>query len=258
MRTLEELNFIQELISQGKNQSQISKETGIHRKVISKIVKEHFLEAYSKAKLFDPSKLTKEQEKAYSYILGQYLGDGHISLMRKKVYRLTISGDIKYHNIIQEVKDKLSIILPKNSPNLAFKKTQGKVNCVAIQVSSKKIKDMFPQHGKGPKHLRPIKLEPWQEDIVKAFPKDFLRGLIHSDGSRYVTKTTAKESTRYCFTNASTDIIALCCNVLQEMNIPYSLSKKAIRGMMKHHAYNVFIQKKSSVEFLETFIGPKT
>ncbi|HEX4190450.1 MAG TPA: hypothetical protein VHZ06_05590 [Marmoricola sp.] len=42
---------------------------------------------------------------------------------------------------------------------------------------------LFPQHGPGRKHERVLRLEPWQRDIVEAYPADFLRGLFHSDGS---------------------------------------------------------------------------
>jgi hypothetical protein len=37
---------------------------------------------------------------------------------------------------------------------------------------------VFPQHGPGRKHERPIRLEPWQELIVAAHPKAMVRGLI--------------------------------------------------------------------------------
>ena len=43
---------------------------------------------------------------------------------------------------------------------------------------------LFPQHGPGVKHHRPIVLEPWQREIVDAYPWRFLRGLIQSDGYR--------------------------------------------------------------------------
>ena len=43
---------------------------------------------------------------------------------------------------------------------------------------------LFPQHGPGRKHERPIVLEDWQRTIVEAHPGPFLRGLFHSDGCR--------------------------------------------------------------------------
>src|SRR5438045_240871 len=45
---------------------------------------------------------------------------------------------------------------------------------------------LIPQHGPGRKHCRPISLTDWQDEIVMADPRRFLRGLIHSDGCRIV------------------------------------------------------------------------
>jgi hypothetical protein len=44
---------------------------------------------------------------------------------------------------------------------------------------------LFPQHGSGRKHLRPIVLEPWQRGIVEQHPEDFIRGCLDSDGCRH-------------------------------------------------------------------------
>lgn len=43
---------------------------------------------------------------------------------------------------------------------------------------------LFPQHGPGRKHERPIVLESWQRALVDARPGLLLRGLFHSDGWR--------------------------------------------------------------------------
>ena len=45
---------------------------------------------------------------------------------------------------------------------------------------------LFPQHGPGKKHLRRIVLTRWQERSVRRAPELLLRGLIHSDGCRFV------------------------------------------------------------------------
>ena len=55
---------------------------------------------------------------------------------------------------------------------------------------------LFPQHGPGRKHERPIGLAGWQQEIVAAYPWDFLRGLLHSDGARvnnWATRVVAGE-----------------------------------------------------------------
>jgi hypothetical protein len=47
---------------------------------------------------------------------------------------------------------------------------------------------VFPQHGPGRKHERPIVLARWQRDITESYCESFVRGLIHSDGCRFVAR----------------------------------------------------------------------
>lgn len=62
---------------------------------------------------------------------------------------------------------------------------------------------LFPQHGAGPKHLRTIELRPWQQQIADRWPEDLLRGLIHSDGCRFINTGRKWICPRYSFSNAS-------------------------------------------------------
>ena len=59
-------------------------------------------------------------------------------------------------------------------------------NCVEVSLYSKHWPCLLPQHGRGKKHTRKIRLEPWQEVLVKEAAEDFVRGLIQSDGCRVV------------------------------------------------------------------------
>lgn len=58
-------------------------------------------------------------------------------------------------------------------------------NCVEVYSYSKGWPCLFPQHGPGKKHLRPIVLTEWQRTLVKRRPEQLLRGLIESDGCRF-------------------------------------------------------------------------
>jgi hypothetical protein len=69
--------------------------------------------------------------------------------------------------------------------------------------------ELFPQHGPGRKHRRPIVLEPWQRDIVERHPWDFIRGCLESDGCRHRRIVNGKDYPAYAFTNHSTDILRL-------------------------------------------------
>ena len=75
-------------------------------------------------------------------------------------------------------------------------------------------------------------LAAWQRDIVAAYPWDFLRGLLHSDGAGSTTgrpASVAGERRRYDyprwqFVNASEDILALCTSTLDHVGVPWRRS----------------------------------
>jgi hypothetical protein len=68
---------------------------------------------------------------------------------------------------------------------------------------------LFPQHGPGRKHLRPIILEPWQRAIVERHPAEFVRGCLESDGCRHRRLVAGRNDPAYSFKSHSADILAL-------------------------------------------------
>ncbi len=78
---------------------------------------------------------------------------------------------------------------------------------VVLLVHSTHLTCLFPQHGAGKKHDRPILLEDWQQSLVDAAPWSFLRGCIRSDGCVFINRTGRYEYLSYDFTNLSTDIL---------------------------------------------------
>jgi hypothetical protein len=98
--------------------------------------------------------------KAYSYLLGMYLGDGCISRMNR-VYRIRIVLDKKYPVIIKKCMQAIETLLPDNQVGI----TQ-KIGCVEVNCYYKFWHQVFPQHGASKKHNRPIILEDWQQHIV--------------------------------------------------------------------------------------------
>ncbi len=125
-------------------------------------------------------------------------------------------------------------------------------SCVAVTSHSKQWPCLFPQHGPGRKHLRRIELTSWQEEIVLGDPRPLLRGLIHSDGSRFMNVVRhgrrAYQYPRYCFTNASADIRALFCRYCDLMGIAW-------RQM---NARNISVARREAVAALDEFVGPKS
>ena len=126
---------------------------------------------------------SKLDPQAYAYLLGLYLGDGCISAGRRGVWRLRITLDAAYPGVINECAVALEAIFPVKT---AWRGWRRHSKCVDVSMWSKHWPCFFPQHGPGRKHLRPIRLEPWQELIVTANRQAFICGLIHSDGCRII------------------------------------------------------------------------
>jgi len=84
------------------------------------------------------------------------------------------------------------------------------VGCTTVQSLSKHWPCLLPQAGPGMKHTRVIQLADWPRKLLRAYPGLFVRGLFHSDGSRFVNRVTVAGKTysypRYMFSNESKDI----------------------------------------------------
>jgi hypothetical protein len=52
----------------------------------------------------------------YAYLLGMYLGDGHVVKWRKGVYRLTVAMDSAYPWIISECSHAIRALIPGATP----------------------------------------------------------------------------------------------------------------------------------------------
>ncbi|MGK4583833.1 helix-turn-helix domain-containing protein [Kitasatospora sp. HPMI-4] len=193
---------------------------------------------------------------AYAYLLGLYLGDGHILLPNeyRRTMSLQITCDERWPGIIDSVEQAMRQVLPNNKP-CRVRRT----GCRDVKVYSNHLTCYFPQHGPGKKHERRIALESWQQEITDACPWDFLRGLIHSDGCRITNWTTRTvggqtkryEYPRYFFTNTSTDIIRIFTDTLDAVGVHW----KAVRRPTG--AVNVSIARRASVALMDRHIGPK-
>ncbi|MFG3285919.1 helix-turn-helix domain-containing protein [Streptomyces sp. NPDC048111] len=192
---------------------------------------------------------------AYAYLLGLYLGDGHISqYSAHRVPNLMITLDDAWPGVQAEAEHAMRTVFPDNA-TCRVRRT----GCHNIKVYSKHLHCLFPQHGPGKKHDRLIALAPWQQDIVEAYPWMFLRGLIQSDGCR-ITNWTERvvggvrkryEYPRYFFANKSDDIRALCGAALDLVGVEWST---LARGS---DPFNISIARKASVALMDHHIGPK-
>ncbi len=189
-------------------------------------------------------------EPAYSELLGWYLGDGHISRGRRGVFNLHVYNDAQYEQDNVHIAELMSRVKPHGRPH-----SRHVPGCLVTTVSWKHWPCLFPQHGPGRKHERPIVLADWQRKVVEAEPAAFLRGLFHSDGSRvrnWATRVVAGERKRYDyprwqFTNVSTDILGLCCWALDLVGV----------GWRRSNQKTISVSTRADVARLDGLIGPK-
>jgi hypothetical protein len=181
--------------------------------------------------------------------LGLYLGDGAIS-KTERVHHLRVALDKRYPNIIDACVEAIQPILPSNRVSIV-----DCPGCVHVSCYHKFWPQIFPQDGDGPKHQRPIALEAWQQEIVDAYPLEFLRGLYHSDGSRFSNVVNGKDYPRYSFTNHSDDIRQLFCDTCDRLGIHWTIKRRRSLG---NRVTDVFISKRNDVAYLDSVIGPKS
>jgi hypothetical protein len=183
-------------------------------------------------------------EPAYAYLLGLYLGDGHI-VKCPRAYRLEIVQDARYAQLINLAHAGIARVLPDN-------RRVGRVakpGCVVIYAYWQHWPCLFPQHGPGRKHDRRIALQLWQQDVVAAYPRQLLRGLIHSYGCRAINWVRKRKYAcpRYFFTNTSTDILQIFRDACDAVGIRHRNTKPTA----------ISVARKEDVAALDAFIGPK-
>ncbi|WP_432179729.1 helix-turn-helix domain-containing protein [Streptomyces sp. NBC_00063] len=192
---------------------------------------------------------------AYAYLLGLYLGDGHIIQNRSmRCPSLSITCAETYPGLMDECENAMRAVLPHNSVSRVRRK-----GCREVKVYSTHLWCLFPQHGPGKKHDRKIALAPWQQEIVDAHPWKFIRGLIHSDGCRITNWTTRLvggerkryEYPRYFFTNKSDCIRQLFTGTLDALGLAWTHCTR------QGNPYNISVARKADVALLDTHIGPK-
>jgi hypothetical protein len=189
-------------------------------------------------------------QSGYAELLGWYLGDGYISAGRRGVWNLHIYNDNRYAELNAHILELMARVKPNGRPHVRH--TPG---CVISTISWKHWPCLFPQHGPGRKHERPIVLQDWQRLIVEEHPGGFLRGLFHSDGSRtrnWATRVVAGAKKRYDyprweFVNRSDDILGLCTWALDLCDIAWRRPRINAIAVSRH----------DDVRRLDALIGPK-
>jgi len=184
---------------------------------------------------------------AYAYLLGLYLGDGHVS--RSFSWTLTISCDQSYPEIIREARTAITAVVPGKYTSVTRREGTG---LMRIRAYDRAWPCLLPQHGPGRKHARPIILADWQAEIVREHPGRLLRGLIHSDGWRGLNRVRVKGRDyaypRYQFSNRSDDIRRVVTDTCDLMGIAW-------RPWGRWH---ISVARRDAVALLDEHVGPKS
>jgi len=155
--------------------------------------------------------LEPAQFSAYAYLLGIYLGDGHITRY-PRTYRIAVYLNAKETRVIRQTVEAMRTVLPDQRIGFRYRPA-----AIVVNSYSQQWPRLFPQHGPGRKHCRPIVLEPWQRAVVEREPEAFIRGCLDSDGCRHRRVVNGTNYPAYSFTNRSEDILGLftaACDVI--------------------------------------------
>jgi hypothetical protein len=184
-------------------------------------------------------------EPAYAYLLGLYLGDGYID-RQPRTYRFRIFQDVRYVLLIELARSAISRVRGTAISKVAIVPQLG---CVAVSSYWNHWPCLFPQHGPGMKHQRTIRLAAWQLEIVERYPRQLLRGLIHSDGCRVINRVVRRKYAypRYFFTNTSKDILQIFRDACDAIGVAHRNSKPN----------TISVARREAVAALDAFVGPK-
>jgi hypothetical protein len=250
VRSQADLAAVASLVEAGLNDCEISRRTGIPRTTVG-----HWRRAERRAPALGLCSACGHLEhdfaalpaRDYAYLLGAYLGDGHITKHRRGVFRLTIYCCLMHINIAWWIAVATERVIGRRTALRA----NPHESVIYVQSYSKQWPCLFPQHGPGRKHARRIALTDWQQRIVDAHPDQLVRGLIHSDGSRHMNRvrTPAKryEYVRYEFTNRSEDIKQIFCDACDALGVQWRVMNRDA----------ISVARRDSVAKLDAFVGPK-
>jgi hypothetical protein len=246
-RSNNEFELVQALLDKGRNDCEVSRLTRIPRSTVRDwrrglyaVAQRSTEKAHRKCR--GGHDFSTQAPGPYSYLLGMYLGDGYIARSRG-VWRLRVTTDARYPGIIDECCRAMEEVLPGKRAYRLHRASR----CIEVSMYSKHWVCLFPQHGPGPKHKRPIRLEPWQSGLVQRAPESFIRGLLHSDGCRVIANDRGVRSVRYHFSNRSEEIKSLLCAALDGLGVHWTRSSERQISIYPHEA----------VSRLDRFVGPK-
>lgn len=175
-----------------------------------------------------------------------YLGDGCLSRLTRTL-RLDVFQDRAYLGSSLEIAAAMRDV----SGGTAQTRCAPESHMLIVVAHWRHWPEVFPQHGPGRKHDREIVLADWQLAHTRACPKALVRGLIRSDGCRYVArqrcygKVYAYE--RYSFQNESAGIREILTDHLRLLGVHWTYSRDD----------QIDVNRRADVARLDEFVGPR-
>ena len=229
VRSLETKDDALRLVEAGLNDCEIARRLGIPRTTIRDWRKPRYVPKRSTSSACPRcgarARRIVLRPELYVELLGLYLGDGHIAVLAR-AQRLRICLDAKYPDVVAAAESVMRGCLPDN-PVRRVLFHDGRE--VVLDLYSSHLVCLFPQHGPGKKHERPIRLASWQADLVAKAPWALLRGLIRSDGCVFINRTGPYEYLSYDFANHSVDILDLFESTCRNLGLRPRRYAKSIR-----------------------------
>jgi hypothetical protein len=247
LRSYEEYGRALELVAAGLDDASIARTLGIPRRTVSDWRRGRRKSIRPPSECREVHDFAEHATRSYAYLLGVYLGDGYIS-RSKPSYVLRVTLDLSYPGIADEVENAMAAVWPSGNAIRVNRRGGG---CVEVCMRSRHWPCLFPQHGPGRKHEREIRLADWQRRAVDAWPEAFLRGLVQTDGCRFVARDRSggklRAYTRYSFSNRSEDINGLFVETCRKLGV--HCTRAGTR--------EIAIARRADVRRLDQFIGPK-
>jgi hypothetical protein len=234
------------LLSEGSRLAAVSRELGVARSTLRSWRGTPSPDGIVQCPRCDAATLASAD---YPALLGFYLGDGYLARVRN-VPVLRVSCDPRYPALVSDVRTCIESVHLGGRTYLTHP-----TGTVVVHNGWKHWPCLFPQHGPGRKHERDLSMEDWQWELVERHPGDFLRGLMHSDGSRvnnWASREVAGEMKRYDyprwqFVNRSEQILGWCTDALDLVEVPWRRSGR----------WTVSVSTRAGVARIDELVGPK-
>ncbi len=250
-----------DLIAAGHNDCAVSRRLGIPRRTIADWRRPSYVAQPKETcpRCWRSARPMRFADGDYAQLLAVYLGDGCVS-EEARTSRLRVFLDSRYPAINSEITCVMERCFPANVVSVTRPSPSawsGRDDTwIVLSTYSLHLPCLFPQHGPGRKHTRPIVLEPWQAEAVSAHPWSFIRGCIQTDGCSFINRTDIHrprpyEYRSYDFSNKSRDIIGVFVRACDEVGVQTRVTGSLERG------WGVRINRRESVALMEEHVGVK-